>query len=350
MSHVLAKGAPPAVRPAPARGSVLRRFLTRPEVGSLLGAVVVFVFFFVLAPPFRNVDSMATVLYQSATIGLMAVPVALLMIGGEYDLSAGVSVTTAALAAAMFNYQFNTNVWVGIVFSLLLALGIGLLNGYLVMRTKLPSFLITLATFLMLQGLNLAITKLLSGGVATNNINDMAGFETARAVFAAQIPIWGGGAVSIAVVWWIVFVAVATWILLRTRQGNWIFAVGGKQESALAVGVPVKRTKIGLFMAVGFTAWFTGMHLLFAFNTIQAGLGVGNELLYIAAAVIGGCLLTGGFGSAVGSAIGALIFGMTTQGIVYAGWNPDWFKFFLGATLLLATLVNIWVRLRAVKR
>ncbi|WP_163511711.1 ABC transporter permease [Fodinicola acaciae] len=345
---VLTKDAPPAARPSTDR--VLRRFLARPEVGSLLGAVVVFGFFFAIAPPFRQVDSMATVLYQSATIGLMAVPVALLMIGGEFDLSAGVSVTTSALCAAMFNYQLNTNVWVGIVVSLVLALGIGFLNGYLVMRTKLPSFLITLATFLMLQGLNLAITKLLSGGVATNDISNMDGFAGARAVFAAQIPIGGGAQLSIAVVWWLVFVAIATWILLRTRQGNWIFAVGGKQDSARAVGVPVVRTKIGLFMAVGFTAWFSGMHLLFAFNTIQSGLGVGNELLYIAAAVIGGCLLTGGFGSAVGSAIGALIFGMTTQGIVYAGWNPDWFKFFLGATLLLATLVNIWVRIRAVRK
>jgi simple sugar transport system permease protein len=103
-------------------------------------------------------------------------------------------------------------------------------------------------------------------------------------------------------------------------------------------------------MAVGFTAWFVGMHQLFAFDTQQSGQGVGNELLYIAAAVIGGCLLTGGYGSAIGAAIGALIFGMTTQGIVYAGWNPDWLKFFVGATLLVATLLNMWVRMRTARR
>ena len=95
-----------------------------------------------------------------------------------------------------------------------------------------------------------------------------------------------------------------------------------------------------LFMLVGSAAWFVGMHTLFAFDSIQAGQGIGNEFLYIIAAVIGGCSMTGGRGTAVGTAIGALIFGMTNQGIVYAGWNPDWFKFFLGAMLLFAVLTN----------
>ena len=134
---------------------------------------------------------------------------------------------------------------------------------------------------------------------------------------------------------------------MRTRIGNWIFAVGGDANAARAVGVPVKATKIGLFMAVGFCAWFLGMHNLFAFNTVQSGEGVGNEFLYIIAAVIGGCLLTGGYGSAIGGAIGAFIFGMANKGIVYAQWNPDWFKFFLGLMLLLAAIVNLIVKRRA---
>jgi simple sugar transport system permease protein len=106
----------------------------------------------------------------------------------------------------------------------------------------------------------------------------------------------------------------------------------------------VAKVKIGLFMGVGLMAWFLGQHLLFNFSTVQAGLGVGNEFIYIIAAVVGGALLTGGYGSAVGSAIGAFIFGMTTQGIVYAGWDPNWFKTFLGAMLLLAVLVNLYVK------
>ncbi|WP_435155964.1 ABC transporter permease [Amycolatopsis sacchari] len=326
-----------------------RRVVARPELSSLLGAVAVFVLFFVVAPPFREPASLSTVLYSSSTIGIVAVAVALLMIGGEFDLSAGVAVTTASLTASMVAYELSLNVWAGVGASLVVALGIGFLNGYLVMRTKLPSFLITLSTFLMLQGLNLAVTKLVSSTVATDSIADMDGFASAKAVFSADVVI-GGVAVKVTVFWWLAFVALATWLLLRTRAGNWIQAVGGQADSARAVGVPVKRTKIGLFVTVGFGAWFVGMHQLFAFDSVQSGIGIGNELLYIAAAVIGGCLLTGGYGSAVGSAIGALIYGMTTQGIVYAGWNPDWLKFFVGATLLLATLLNMWVRLRTSRR
>lgn len=152
---------------------------------------------------------------------------------------------------------------------------------------------------------------------------------------------------KVTILWWAGLVALATWILLRTRFGNWIFAVGGNAEAARAVGVPVRLTKIGLYMGVGFCAWVSGQHLLFSFDVVQSGEGVGNELIYIIAAVIGGCLITGGYGSAIGSAVGAFIFGMTSKGIVYAEWNPDWFKFFLGAMLLLATLLNAWVRKRA---
>ena len=112
-------------------------------------------------------------------------------------------------------------------------------------------------------------------------------------------------------------------------------------------GYSGERVKIGLFMVVGFGCWFLGMHMLFAYNTVQSGAGIGNELLYIAAAVVGGCLLTGGYGSAVGSALGAFIFGMTTEGVIYADWDPDWFMFFVGAMLLLATVVNTWFRARA---
>jgi simple sugar transport system permease protein len=289
------------------------------------------------------------VLYSSSTLGIVTVGVALLMIGGEFDLSAGVAVTTSSLVGSMFAFQLTLNVWVGVLFALVVSLGLGFLNGYLVMRTRLPSFLITLATFLMLQGLNLAITKLVTGNVATDSIADMSGFASAKAVFAADVHL-GGVAVKVTVFWWILFVAIATWVLLRTRTGNWITAVGGQADSARAVGVPVKATKIGLFMTVGFGAWFLGMHQLFAFDSVQSGIGVGNELFYIAAAVVGGCLLTGGYGSAIGGAIGALIFGATTQGIVYAGWNPDWVKFFVGAVLLVATLLNMWVRLRTSRR
>ncbi|MGI5460931.1 ABC transporter permease [Streptomyces sp. CA-249302] len=345
---------PPASGPRQTDGRTTERplvirLLARPEIGVFLGALAVWVFFLVTAPPVRDGGSMANVLYQSSTIGIMALPVALLMIGGEFDLSAGVGVITSALTAAMLSYQLTMNVWAGVFFALLVSLGVGFFNGWLLVKTGLPSFLVTLGTFLILQGVNLAVTKLITGNVATDDISDMDGFQQAHRIFASSVDI-GGVQVKVTVFWWLLFAAVATWVLLRTRYGNWIFAVGGNKESARAVGVPVTFTKISLFMLVGFGAWFVGMHQLFSFNTVQSGEGVGQELIYIAAAVIGGCLLTGGSGSAIGPVFGAFMFGMVQQGIVYAGWNPDWFKAFLGVMLLGATLINLWVSRAATRR
>jgi simple sugar transport system permease protein len=193
------------------------------------------------------------------------------------------------------------------------------------------------------------VTKAVTGTVATDNVSQLDGFNAARAVFASDVNL-GFMTVKITVIWWIVFVAIATWLLLRTRIGNWIFAVGGNAASARAVGVPVAKVKIGLFMGVAFLAWFLGMHLLFNFSSVQSGLGIGNEFIYIIAAVVGGALLTGGYGSAIGAAVGAFIFGMTTQGIVFAGFDPNWFYTFLGAMLLLAVLVNLYVKNYALTR
>jgi simple sugar transport system permease protein len=172
----------------------------------------------------------------------------------------------------------------------------------------------------------------------------MDGFHSLSKIFASSFTI-AGCTIRITVIWWLVFVAIAAWVLQRTPVGNWIFAVGGNSASARAVGVPVTWVKIGLFMSVSFLAWFYGMHRVYGFSgTIQAGEGVGDEFRFIIAAVVGGTLLTGGYGSPWGVAIGALIFGMATQGIVYAGWDPNWFLTFVGVMLLLAVAVNLYVK------
>ena len=346
MTDTIEAAPPPRLDERVQRKSPLARLFARPEAGALAGAIIIYVFFFAIAPPFRNANSFSSVLYVSSTYGLMAAPVALLMIGGEFDLSAGVAVTSSALCCSLFSYEFTANMWVGVLVALVLSLAIGFINGWVVVKTGIPSFLVTLGTFFMLQGLNLALTQTITNGAASPSISDIQGFDSAQHVFSSSFTI-GGVDIRTSIVFWIVITLIATWILLRTRTGNWIFSVGGNPAAARAVGVPVGRMKIGLFMAVGFMAWFTGMHTLFLFNTIQSGQGIGNEFVYIIAAVVGGCLLTGGYGSAVGAAIGALIFGMVNQGIVYAGWNPDWFQFFVGALLLGAILLNTYIRRRA---
>jgi simple sugar transport system permease protein len=179
--------APPAAPPGRQERSMVARVLARPEVGALAAAIVIFAFFYAVAPPFRTLPALATVLYASSTIGIVAVGVSLLMIGGEFDLSAGVAVTTAALSAAMLCYQLSLNMWVGVVASLVILLIIGFVNGYLVVRTGIPSFLITLSTFFILQGLNLGVTKLITGTVATPNSSGLDGFSAAKAMFASDV-------------------------------------------------------------------------------------------------------------------------------------------------------------------
>lgn len=327
-----------------APSSLAQRLIARPELGAIVAAIVIYIFFFLVSPSFRSINSLSLVLSQSAVVGIVAVAVGLLMVGGEFDLSAGVGAFSAGLAADMLAYQYNLNMWVATGLSLVLMLAIGFINGYLVVKTGIPSFLVTLGTFFVLQGVNLGVTKLVTGSVSTQDTSAIAGFGALKKIFASYINI-GGVNFNILIFWWLLATIVGAWILTRTRLGNWILAVGGNPDSARAVGVPVDKVKIGLFMSVAFMAWFYGQNVLYSSSgTIQAGSGVGNEFIYIIAAVVGGTLLTGGVGSAVGVAIGAFIFGMVSQGIVFAGWDPNWFKAFLGVMLLLAVAVNLYIR------
>ncbi|GAB2951843.1 ABC transporter permease [Nonomuraea fastidiosa] len=326
-----------------AKAGLARRLLIRPELGAVVGLVLVFAFFAAQSAVFRSPDGIANWLDPAATLGIMAVAVALLMIGGEFDLSAGVLTGTSGLVLVTLATRFGFNVWTAMLAGLVVALAIGFANGIVVTRTKLPSFIVTLGTFLMLQGVNLGVTKAITGTVQVSGLRRAEGFELANAIFAGTIDI-GGTSFRVAILWWIAVTAVATWVLMRTRAGNWIFAVGGNEQAARAVGVPAARTKIALFMTTAFAAWLVGSILALRYTSVQANIGIGQEFIYIIAAVIGGCLLTGGYGSAIGAAIGALIFGMADKGIVFLGWDADWFTFFLGAMLLLATLANRLVR------
>jgi simple sugar transport system permease protein len=314
-----------------------------PELGALVGAIVIFTFFAVQSPVFRSPRGVANWLDPASTLGIMAVAVALLMIGGHFDLSAGVMTGTTALTVGIVAVEFHQNIWVAIGVALVIALAIGLFNGWLVTRTGLPSFIITLGTFLMLQGLNVGLTKLFTNTVTVGGIDEVPGYAAAQWVFASRLNV-AGTEFRVAILWWVLFTALATWVLLCTRFGNWVFATGGDEVAARNVGVPARRTTITLFMTTATAAWFVGTTLAVRLTSVQANTGTGQELIYIVAAVIGGCLLTGGFGSAIGASLGALIFGMTQLGIPYLHWDADWFYFFLGAMLLLAVLANRLVR------
>jgi simple sugar transport system permease protein len=342
---------PPPGPPVPAGDerlaqiSHLHRLLRRPEIGALLACVVVAIFFWSQNALFLKLDGISNWTDVASTIGIPAVVVALLMIGGEFDLSAGVITGSAGLMMGILATEVGMNVWLAIVLTLIAAGAIGFINGYMVMTTKLPSFIVTLATFFILQGVNLGVTKAITNQVAVSNIDSASGYDSANKIFGGSF--WSPHDFRITVLWWIAITIIAQWVLVRTRIGNWIFGVGGDANAARNVGVPVARVKIGLFMTTSLVCALTGIMIALRLASTQAGQGVGDEFQYIIAAVVGGCVLTGGFGSAIGASLGATIIGMAFIGIQFSGWNTDWRFLFLGVILLVAVLVNNYIRKRA---
>ena len=331
-----------------AKVSFLTNIMRRPEFGALLGAVVIYVMFAVVdtTGQFTSLQGTAGWTDFAAPIGIIAVFVALLMIAGEFDLSTGVMVGTSGLLLGILVSEFGWAIWPAIIFTLFFAAGIGFMNGFLVIKTGLPSFIVTLATFFVLKGANLAVTKGFTGSVRVSNIDQGAGFEDARKVFATTFDL-GGAQFQITVVWWVIVTILATWLLTKTTFGNWIFASGGDANAARNAGVPVNRTKITLFVMTSVAAALVGIMLALRLNGMQAGQGVGQEFYYIIAAAVGGTLLTGGSGSAIGASIGAAIMGLAAIGIPFALWDQDWVSTFLGVILFSAVLVNSFISRKA---
>ena len=327
--------------------SLLKRLLTRPELGAVGGAIIVWVFFAILAPRgFLSVRGTASYLEVSSHLGLMAVAVALLMIGGEFDLSIGSLLGLSGAITAILATQFGIPLYISALVALVVALAVGFVNGFMVIRTKLPSFIITLGSLFIIRGLTIGVTRAVTGRTQIGGLDDAPGYGLLFNLFGRDIPIAGVG-FPISILWWLVFAALATWILLRTEIGNWIFGVGGAEEAARNVGVPVERLKIGLFMTTAFAAWLVATIQVAVVKSADTLRGEQQEFIAIIAAVIGGNLLTGGYGSAVGAVLGALIFGIVRQGIVFAGVDADWFNVFLGAMLIIAVLVNNFIRTTA---
>jgi simple sugar transport system permease protein len=337
----------------------LAAVLRRPEVGAAVAALLIFLYFAFSTKAFALPAGASTWIFESSSLAIMAVVVAMLMIGGEFDLSAGAMTGTTGLITGVMMSHWHINVWIAVLSSLVVALCIGFLNGVLVMKTGVPSFIVTLATFFVLRGVNLAGLKAVINQVSVVDFQSAPGYEAGNKLFGSfitlhldwlpwvKVPATGNLRIYAATWWALAVIAIGTWILLRTRAGNWIFSAGGAPTSARQVGVPVFRTKVGLFMTTAFGAWIVGMLTLFKTTTAQSTTGVGQEFVYIICAVVGGCLLTGGYGSAIGAAFGALIYGMVHQGIIYHGWDSDWLFSILGVMLLGAVLVNNFVKTRA---
>jgi simple sugar transport system permease protein len=331
-----------------ARINPISALVNRPDMGAVIGTVAVFLLFAWTARGVGWVHDLGVTSEwsdQAAQYGIVAVPVALLMIGGEFDLSAGVMIGSSGLLLGLLVTRWGVNIWPAILIVMVAAAAIGFINGYTVVRTRLPSFIVTLGTFFILQGVNAGGTLKLTGTVAVNNIDGASGFSSVRPLFASTF--WSPYDFKIEIVWWLGLTVVGAFVLARTRFGNWIYAVGGDAVAARNIGVPVARTKIALFMMTSMTSALLGIITAISLRSIQANEGVGREFIFIIAAVVGGCLLTGGYGSVIGAAFGSAILGMAGIGIILSQWDSNWVYAFQGGILMLAVMLNAAIRSRA---
>jgi simple sugar transport system permease protein len=316
---------------------MMSHLIRRPEIGALVGTLAVYFFFAVFGGgEFTSSGGTASWLNVAAELGIIALPVGLLMIAGELDLSVGSVVAASSLTMAIVSGYWGMPMEIGIALALLLGVVTGFLNGLIVTRTRVPSFVATLATDFALAGATLGLCRVLTGTVSIAVTRN----SPTKAVFGALID----GKFEVAVLWWLAVFLVVGWVLHVTRYGNWIFAIGGDKESALTTGIPVQKVKIGLFMGSGFAAALVGVIQTALYNGAQVATGQSFVFNSIIAVVIGGVLLTGGYGSVVGVAFGTLTFAIVNQGIYYTSWNSDWASLILGILLLAAVVMNTMFR------
>ncbi|MGO4570484.1 ABC transporter permease [Microvirga sp. 2TAF3] len=362
---------PPGAPAKPARderlkeASLLTKAMRRPELGALAGLVLVTIFFLSTADSSMfTLAGIMNILTPASQLGILAIAAALLMIGGEFDLSIGSMVAFAGLIFGSFLTLTGWPLLLAIAGTFVLAALLGGLNGQIVIRTRLPSFIVTLAFLFILRGLSLVGLKWATGGsTQMRGIGDQAGQGIVREIFSGNaleglfswlaahdiVAKFPNGTptvtgVPVSILWFILFAIVATWILLRTKAGNWIFASGGDANAARNSGVPVDRVKTSLFMLTACAAALVAILTVLDAGSTDSRRGFQKEFEAIIAAVIGGCLLTGGYGSAIGAFFGAIIFGMVSIGLTYTRFDSDWFQVFLGAMLLLAVLFNNFIR------
>jgi simple sugar transport system permease protein len=345
--------------------SFLTEAMRRPELGAVAGLILVIIFFlFTANASMFTLSGAMTILAPASELGILAIAAALLMIGGEFDLSIGSMIAFTGLAFAAFLVNAHWPLSIAIVATLAFACVMGAINGQLVILTRLPSFIVTLAFLFILRGLTLVGLKFATGGsTQLRGVNDVVQDGVVKSLFsgvafqgffswlASQgliekfdtgLPKVSG--VPVSILWFIGFALVATWVLLRTRVGNWIYAAGGDANAARNSGVPVSRVKTGLFMLTACAAALVAILTVLDAGSTDARRGVQKEFEAIIAAVIGGCLLTGGYGSAIGAFVGAIIFGVVSIGLTYTTFDSDWFQVFLGAMLLIAVLFNNYIR------
>jgi simple sugar transport system permease protein len=312
----------------------------RPEAGALLGLIVVLIFFGIFGGlNFLKIAGMSSWLNVAASLGIIAIPVGLLMIAGELDISVGAMLPAGAMLTAVIGGHFHQSIWLGVAATLAFGVLVGLINGLMVVRTAVPSLIITLGSLFAVQGILLALTVLVTK--STNVALKTEGL--AKNVFGDFISFGGlfpPGQLQVIVIWWILITIFYVFFVHYTRYGNWIFAMGGDKVSARNAGIPTERMTILLFIFSAVSASFVGMCQAILFNSAQVAGGQSFIFNAIIAVVIGGVLLTGGFGSIIGIFFGTITFAIVNQGIYYTNFDRNWSSLIIGVLLLAAVLMN----------
>ena len=288
---------------------------------------------------FLSVQGTKSYLQVSSEIGILAIGVALLMISGEFDLSIGSLIGFSSMSVTLLTVEANLSMPVASILTLIMVMFIGYCNGRTVVKSGLPSFIITLGSLFMVRGITIAVSKMVTGRTQLGGLEESKGYNIMSSLFSNSLTI-SETDFPISILWWVIFGILGYLLLKHTQIGNWIFATGASKESAKLMGIPVNRVKTSLFMLTAFCAWFIAITQVTTFGGADVLRGEQKEFIAIIAAVIGGTLLTGGYGSIIGAMIGALIFGIVKQGIIFAGVDADWFQVFMGVMLISAVLVN----------
>ncbi len=346
-----------------------RRWLIRPELGGIVGTIAVFLFFIIFAGDsgMFNAQGIMNWSQVSAQFMIIAVGACMLMVAGEFDLSVGSMIGFAGMSIAILGVTLALPIWIAILLTFALCIAIGAINGLIVVKTGLPSFIVTLAFLFILRGFTIFFPQIIERRTIIGGIDTAAEGDWLAPLFGGEIfgfvfqwlsdiglidvfergnragePVIDG--LPMLIVWALGLVVVGHFVLTRTRFGNWIFAAGGDAQAARYVGVPVERVKISMFMFTAFCACVFATCQVMEFGSAGADRGLLKEFEAIIAVVIGGALLTGGYGSVVGAALGALIFGVVQQGLFFAGVESSLFRVFLGVILLFAVILNTYIR------
>ncbi|MBL8563228.1 MAG: ABC transporter permease [Gemmobacter sp.] len=311
----------------------LSNLTRRPEFGSVLSLIAVIAFYVLCGGVnLGQLAGAASWVNLAANLGIVALPVGLLMIAGEIDISIGAMIPAGSMTVAILSGHFGLPITVGIAGALALGLIVGLVNGLIATRTSVPTLIITLGTLMVVQGLILSAAMFLTGNASVS----LAPPDWAKAALGQMM----AGKYQIIILWWAGFAAAFFWLLHVSPVGNWILAMGGDQTSARNAGIPTVRLKIALFMLSATAAAFVGVCGAIQFNSAQVSGGMGYIFNAICAIVVGGVLLTGGYGSVLGIVLGTITFAIVSQGIYFTQIERNWANLIIGITLLGAVAMN----------